>query len=68
MWPRQSLGRRGVPTTATVCRGSPGVPRDAWPGTKNLVVFTTWYSSIGLGLLHTQKRKSVYFTQISYLK
>lgn len=30
-------------------------------------VYTSSYS-IGLGLLHTQERKSFYFTQISYLK
>lgn len=38
-----------------------------WNGQRASCVYIFYYY-IGLGLLHTQKRKSVYFTQISYLK
>jgi hypothetical protein len=41
-----------------------------WPLCQEMLAFPCVYTlsySIGLGLLHTQERKSFYFTQISYL-
>lgn len=68
MWSKQSLGSGDIPIIAILCRGQPRHPTRCLAKDKEFPCVYTFYYYVGLGLLHTQKRKSFYFTQISYLK
>lgn len=68
MWSKQSLADGDVSIIAILGSGPPQHSARCLEKDKESPCVYTFYYYIGLGLLHTQKRTSFYFTQISYLK